>query len=77
MADKDKMECVRVVVRCRPISSNEGKDGYKVVVKVDEAAREISVTKSNDEVKRYTFDAVYGMESKQENIFKETALPIL
>jgi kinesin family protein 3/17 len=39
---------------------------------------EVIVTKEGDEVpKIFTFDSVYDWKSEQENIFTETAFPII
>jgi len=36
-------ECVKVVVRCRPMNSTEREDGHKQIVKVDEKRNEIQI----------------------------------
>lgn len=36
-------ECVKVVIRCRPLSSDEIKDERKKIVKMDLAKGEISI----------------------------------
>jgi kinesin family protein 3/17 len=43
-------ECVKVVIRCRPLSEKEMASGYEVVVKINENSGEIWVNKpTNDE----------------------------
>lgn len=74
----DKKECIRVVIRCRPLSEQEVKDGREVAVKMIHDTGEIFVQKSgDDQPKVFTFDSVYDWNSRQEDIFNETAYPIL
>lgn len=75
----DKSESIKVVVRCRPMSKKEKEDGRQMVIEVD--PKRSSITgydpKRNNEKKDFTFDFTYSIESCQEQIFNETALPIL
>jgi len=74
----DKTECIRVIIRCRPLSETEMKDGREVAVKMIKDTGEVLVQKLNDEIpKIFTFDSVYDWNSEQENIFTETAYPII
>ena len=77
-----KSESVRVIVRVRPLKESEINEGREAgICKVDKAAR--SITIKNPEADRreqgraYTFDNVYGMDSKQKDIYDETAAPIV
>lgn len=71
-------ECVRVVIRCRPLSSQEENEGRALGVQVDRENGEILVQKGFDDMpKRFTFDSVYPMNSKQVDIFEQTAFPII
>ena len=78
---KGKTETVKVVVRCRP--PNEKEKGHKIVVKVDEPARMITVENPHPEkshlspVRDFTFDSTFGPDCKQESVFEDTALPII
>lgn len=73
-----KTESIRVVIRCRPLSENEMKDGREVVVKMNRDTGEVLVHKPGDDVpKVFTFDSVYDWNSEQEAIFTETAYPII
>ena len=75
---KGKTECIRVIIRCRPMSKNEIRDSRECVVKMIIDKGEIQVSKSEDNVpKVFTFDCVYDWNSKQENVFVETAYPII
>lgn len=72
---------VRVVIRCRPLSQKEISDGRKVVVRMDHITGQIAVHNSKagsgDKEKMFTFDTVFGMDSKQVDIYNETARPIV
>ncbi len=39
----NKSECIKVVIRCRPMSKNEIRDGRECVVKMDHAKGEVLV----------------------------------
>eukprot|EP01135_Chromosphaera_perkinsii_P006664 Nk52_evm66s554 gene=Nk52_evmTU66s554 len=75
-----KEENVKVVVRCRPLGEKEVGQGYNVVVDVDENRGVIEIRNPKDNAaapKPFTFDSVYGMSSKQIDIYNETARPIV
>ncbi|MCQ2815823.1 MAG: hypothetical protein MJ252_01015 [archaeon] len=76
---KDKSETVKVVVRCRPLSQKEIAEHHESVVEVNQSAHTITVHNPSNikDVKNFTFDYTYGVESTQEQVFRETALPIL
>ena len=77
-AASSKSECIKVAIRCRPMSKNEIKDGRECVVKMIENKGEILIQKSTDDVpKVFTFDKVYDWNSSQETIFNDTAFPII
>ncbi|CAD7943855.1 unnamed protein product [Amoebophrya sp. A25] len=70
----DKSECVKVVIRCRPMSSQEVQDGRMRVVDIDLKNCLVSCRKPNDPnaAKSFTFDAVYDWNSTQVAIYEET-----
>ncbi|XP_009999541.1 PREDICTED: kinesin-like protein KIF3A [Chaetura pelagica] len=71
---------VKVVVRCRPLNEREKTMGYKMAVHVDEMRGTITVHKtdsSNEPPKTFTFDTVFGPESKQLDVYNLTARPII
>jgi len=73
-----KSECIRVVIRCRPMSKDEIRDSRECVVKMIMAKGEILITKTGEDVpKVFTFDSVYDWTAKQENIFTESSYPII
>ena len=73
-----KAECIKVAVRCRPMSVKEVQDNRECVVRVFPSKGEVNVQRSSDEVpKIFTFDSVYDVSSSQEGIFTELAYPII
>ena len=75
---KGGTECIRVMIRCRPIAEKEMQNGHQVAVSMDYKKGEVCVQKPDDQIpKVFTFDSVYDWNSKQEDIFIETAYPII
>lgn len=73
-----KSECIKVVIRCRPMSKNETRDGRECVVNMIFDKGEVLVQRQIDDVpKVFTFDTVYDWTSRQENVFAEVAYPII
>uniref|UniRef100_A0A1B0CM91 Kinesin-like protein n=1 Tax=Lutzomyia longipalpis TaxID=7200 RepID=A0A1B0CM91_LUTLO len=76
-----KNECVQVVVRCRPLSNKEEAGNYQKVVEVFPARGVVEiqnpqeVTKENR--KMFTYDAVYGPNATQQNLYDETVRPLV
>jgi hypothetical protein len=78
MSKSHKTECIRVIIRCRPLSEQEVKDGRELAVKMNFKTGEVIVNKPGEEIpKVFTFDSVYDWTSEQETIFAETAYPII
>ncbi|XP_042308605.1 kinesin-like protein KIF3A isoform X2 [Sceloporus undulatus] len=76
----DNSDNVKVVVRCRPFNEREKTMCYKMAVNVDEMRGTITVHKtdsSNEPPKTFTFDTVFGPESKQLDVYNLTARPII
>lgn len=71
--EEKKNECVRVVVRCRPLNSKEKEDGRVKVVSVDSSRGEISLINLKGDTgegpKVYTFDSTFEPEVKQEKVY--------
>ncbi|KAI6175289.1 Kinesin-like protein [Aphelenchoides bicaudatus] len=68
-------EAIRVVVRCRPMSEKEVAQGFSNAVNVDQTRGTIEVQNPNERdqpPKVFTFDAVYGRDSKQMDLYYET-----
>ncbi|KAG8578806.1 hypothetical protein GDO81_010625 [Engystomops pustulosus] len=71
---------VKVVVRCRPLNEREKAMGNKMAVHVDEIRGTIAVHKvdsMNEPPKTFTFDTVFGTDSKQLDVYNLTARPII
>ncbi|KAK3101800.1 hypothetical protein FSP39_006442, partial [Pinctada imbricata] len=72
----NKSECVKVVVRCRPIDEKEIKAGHERIVDMDSKRGLIEVhnpkNRSSEPPKSFTFDAVYDWNSKQRDLYDET-----
>ena len=73
------VETVKVVVRCRPLMSKEKTQGHKNIVTVDEKNGTVDVNgkELGKDSKRYTYDQVYGQDSKQEVIYKNAFNPLI
>ena len=69
MDNNDEAENVLVVVRVRPLNQTEIKQGHKTVVHVDDSGKTITLrntnAKSDEPKKSFTFDTVFGVNSKQ------------
>ncbi|OQV16533.1 Kinesin-like protein KIF3B [Hypsibius exemplaris] len=74
-----KRECVKVIVRCRPLSDKETAAGYTPVVEVDRRSRKVTLQSEKEQTgeKEYIFDAVHGKDSTQEEIFEESVRPLV
>ncbi|CAG5116214.1 unnamed protein product, partial [Candidula unifasciata] len=76
MMSKSKSECVKVVVRCRPMNEKEIADGHQRVVEmnVKRGLIEVRNPKGGDSEpsKKFTFDSVYDWNSKQRDLYDET-----
>ncbi|XP_052078458.1 kinesin-like protein KIF3A isoform X1 [Mytilus californianus] len=74
-------DCVRVCVRCRPLNDTEVKQGCVMCVKVDEVRGSIEVNIPNshhgEPPKKFTFDMVFGPNSKQVDLYNQAARPIV
>ena len=72
-------EAVRVVVRCRPLSSQELSDKRESVVSLNQTDRTVLIWKPKEEAqgKEFTFDCVFGPSVDQAEIYKSTASEIV
>lgn len=70
-----------MVVRVRPMSSQEIKDGRQLAVHPDEERGEIAIRNpaadAREAPKVFTFDHVYGPDCTQKSIYDITASPIV
>ena len=71
-------ECVRVVVRVRPLNASERAKGCSSVIDVDGRDSQVSIYSSRSlPPKTFAFDAVYDPASEQQQIYDETAFPLV
>ncbi|CAL8070033.1 unnamed protein product [Calicophoron daubneyi] len=72
---------VKVAVRCRPLNRKETENGCKEIAIIDEVEGSVSLKKAsldNDQpFKQFTFDLVFGVKSKQADIYNKVARPIV
>lgn len=71
---------VRVVCRIRPTNSIEQKQNGVVCVKHDDTSIDISVNAEGlgfDSSSHYTFDKIFGGDSKQEDVYQDTAASLV
>lgn len=77
----DKTECVKVVVRIRPLSKKENEDGRKAIITARKERSEVVIESQHaaegGAPKVFTFDATYGADSTQEQIYVSSAYPIV
>lgn len=77
----EEVENVRVVVRVRPLSDKEQEAGYRKVTSVNPLTGTIYVTNPASQLqeppKTFTFDIVFDIDSKQLDVYNETARPIV
>ncbi|PVU92476.1 hypothetical protein BB561_003787 [Smittium simulii] len=77
-SSEEKEINIQVVVRCRAMSEKEKKDKVQNLISVPLfSGKEVQYKLSNNTVKTYTFDKVFGPNADQETIYKEVAMPIL
>lgn len=75
-------QCVQVVVRCRPMDEKEISRGYTRVVDVIPSRGVVEIRHPRDDpstenVKVFTFDAVYDWQSSQQELYEETVRPLV
>ncbi|CAA92295.2 Kinesin-like protein [Caenorhabditis elegans] len=75
MKKSSKQETVKVIVRCRPLSSQEIANNYSKIVHMRPQRGQIELKnpKEQDEPsKDFTFDAIYDENSTQSDLYEET-----
>ncbi|XP_024083610.1 kinesin-like protein KIF3A isoform X2 [Cimex lectularius] len=77
----EEVENVRVVVRVRPLNRKEIESGFSSIVTVNRINGSISVKHPQggpqDLPKVFTYDIVFDTDSKQMDVYNETARPIV
>lgn len=75
-------QCVQVVVRCRPMDEKETLRGCSRVVEVFPSRGVVEIHNprdgpSRENVKVFTFDAVYNWQASQQDLYEETVRPLV
>ncbi|XP_038585053.1 kinesin family member 3Cb [Micropterus salmoides] len=74
-------EAVRVVVRCRPFSRKEEATECESILEIDDKLGQITIKNPkappDDPMKVFTFDSVYGWDSKQRDIYDDAVRPLV
>lgn len=81
MCQKGGNDSVKVAVRCRPLSEMEIGDRRKSVVTVDQLSSQVTVVnpkaRAEEKEKTFTYDTVFGCDTKQVDLYNEAARPII
>jgi len=67
-------ECVRVVIRIRPL--NEREQNTAPCLEVGDGGRNIVVNDQGN-ARKFTFDSIFPIDGKQEDVFRNVAKPII
>eukprot|EP00112_Aurelia_sp_Birch-Aquarium-sp1_P007262 Seg1790.9 transcript_id=Seg1790.9/GoldUCD/mRNA.D3Y31 product="Kinesin-like protein KIF17" protein_id=Seg1790.9/GoldUCD/D3Y31 len=74
-------ECVKVIVRCRPLNDIEVESNTDFVLSVDPTQRTCILRKPGDKIssprKVFTFDGVYDADSTNEEIYSDFVGPLV
>eukprot|EP00656_Telonema_subtile_P020540 TRINITY_DN2164_c0_g1_i1.p1 TRINITY_DN2164_c0_g1~~TRINITY_DN2164_c0_g1_i1.p1 ORF type:complete len:807 (-),score=268.75 TRINITY_DN2164_c0_g1_i1:182-2602(-) len=74
-------ECVKVVVRCRPMNKKELASECNCIVEMDATLGQVSIRNPQSEEgeppKTFTLDAVYDWNSQQRGVYDEIGYPII
>lgn len=80
MSKSKHCEAVRVVVRCRPLSRKETTESENIL-EIDDKLGQITIRNPkappDEPMKVFTFDSVYGWESKQSDIYDDAVRPLV
>lgn len=81
MSKSKHCEAVRVVVRCRPFSKREQASECDSILVMDDKLGQITIRNPkappDDPMKVFTFDSVYGWDSKQSDIYDDAVRPLV
>ena len=71
-------ECVSVVVRCRPLNSNERSENRASIIEIDAAARQVVIRNPADQEKKsFTYDGAYDEATQQRVFYEESCFGII
>uniref|UniRef100_A0A8C5N3M5 Kinesin-like protein n=1 Tax=Gouania willdenowi TaxID=441366 RepID=A0A8C5N3M5_GOUWI len=81
MSKAKPCETVRVVVRCRPFSTREEGAKCENILDIDDKLGQITIRNpratSDEPLKVFTFNSVYGWRSKQNDIYDDAVRPLV
>ncbi|XP_023286500.1 kinesin-like protein KIF3B [Seriola lalandi dorsalis] len=81
MSKSKHCEAVRVVVRCRPFNRKEETAQCENILDIDDKLGRITIRNPkappDEPMKVFTFDSVYGWESKQSDIYDDAVRPLV
>jgi len=78
MASEKKGECVKVVIRCRPMSKQEVIDGRENILDIRIKDGVVAIRKPDSkDFKDFTFDGVYAPDTLQANFYNDTGFPVV
>jgi hypothetical protein len=83
MAPAASGECVRVVVRCRPLNAKERAEGRETIVDVDAKQGTVALRAAagaaagGDAPKAFTFDAAFDPSATQRDVYENAAAGIV
>ena len=76
-SSSSKSERVKVYIRVRPFNDDENRRGGETpFTNLDVENNMVSIKKEYD-VKDYTYDGIYDMNSTQEQVFENSAKPVI
>lgn len=82
MSKNKSSECVKVVVRCRPLNRKEESNGpaggiVQMDLKLGQVILKNPRAPPSEPLKTFTFDAVYDASSKQRDLYDESVRPLI
>lgn len=82
MSKNKSSECVKVVVRCRPLNRKEESNGpaggiVQMDLKLGQVILRNPRAPPSEPLKTFTFDAVYDQNSKQQDLYEESVRPLI
>eukprot|EP01035_Chromulina_nebulosa_P020737 gene20737-26888_t len=76
----DDNECIKVVVRCRPMSKKELERNGSKIINIDTELRQVAVSNPQqltDEPKYFTFDGAYDENTAQKVFYEEACFSLI